>query len=107
MNALDDPLLYALAVLCCGHDCDPRDTEGIAFLVPTPDRPNDWLIVTWPEFDAMIERGWVAYVGTDEFEATESGRYWYLRWIDREERRQSRTGPKRLTGRKRQLLRGT
>lgn len=104
---LDDPLMLPLGVVCCGRDCDVRD-DGVAFLVPTPENPGQWLTVAWDEFDALVARGWVDLVGADEFEASDAGIYWFRRWTEREEKRHRRAHPRAglaAAGRKRMLRR--
>ncbi len=106
MNALDDPLMESLVVICRADDFSPQDYDML-FRVPTPDDPKGFVVakVRGEDFDALVARGWIELVGEDEFQATQQGKYWYDRWESREEKRRRYKGlkraPKRLTGHKR------
>lgn len=92
MSLLNDPefvrLLKALTVVSRADAHAARDDYDILFRVPDDTDLRGYVVVrvSGEAFDALVERGWVRYVGADGHEVTESGKHWCLRWQDHQKK---------------------
>ena len=89
--------MHALHALTQGIEFSTFLDGEMAVKVPTTRTAVGWQWVRVPgeSLDAMIARGWVVLVGSDELEVTDQGVYHVRRWCGEQERaarRQRRAG---------------